>query len=172
MAPTLSKQCRKCGETFHKRHRDSMHQWERREYCSQICSNNSKQITPMHIRFWENVEPSEGNNCWKWNGTIDAYGYGKLCYGGRENKADYKAHRMAYEMRFGPIPTGMVVCHTCDNPSCVNPNHLFIGTQGENVRDASRKGRLNPSSFLNLRPGAPGHHGAGPKSNKEISNVG
>lgn len=168
----LQKTCVRCERTFSKRERDSSSQWEARAYCSALCSNRDKEIAPLHLRFWDNVEVASGNKCWTWIGSKDNYGYGKLGYGGRDCKADYKAHRMSYEMRFGPLPSGSVVCHTCDNPSCVNPNHLFEGTQKDNAQDTARKGRLNPASLLNLRPGSPGFHGAGPLSKKEISNVG
>lgn len=168
---TLSKVCARCGKTFRKRERDSKSQWQERMYCSALCSNRDKLVAPLHLRFWDNVERSEGNRCWVWTGTKDEHGYGRLCYGGKEAKADYKAHRMSYEMRFGPISNSKVICHTCDNPSCVNPNHLFEGTQADNAKDTSRKGRLNPTSLLNLRPGARGVHGAGPLSRKELLNV-
>lgn len=168
---TLSRECTRCGKTFKKRERDSIKQWEARQYCSALCSNRDKEVAPLHLRFWDNVEIVEGNKCWPWTGTKDNNGYGKLGYGGRDYKADYKAHRMSYEMRFGPIAHGKVICHTCDNPSCVNPNHLFEGTQADNTRDTSRKGRLNPKSFLNLRLGAKGVHGDGPASRKDLENV-
>lgn len=167
----LSKQCERCGKQFKKRGRDSATQWSARQYCSSLCSNRDKEVAPMHLRFWDNVNIAEGNKCWTWTGTKDQHGYGKIGYGGRDYKADYKAHRMAYEMRFGPIADGKVICHTCDNPSCVNPNHLFEGTQADNAKDTSRKGRLNPVSLMNLRPGTKGVHGAGPLSIKELFDV-
>lgn len=167
----LSKPCARCGKIFIKRQRDSVTQWSGRQYCSALCSNRNKEVAPLHLRFWDNVEIAEGNKCWTWTGCKDERGYGKICYGGRDFKADYKAHRMAYEMRFGPISDGKVICHTCDNPSCVNPNHLFEGTQADNAQDMSRKGRINPKSILNLRPGAKGVQGAGPLSMKELTNV-
>jgi len=165
------KACARCGKLFSKRYRDSAAQWEKREYCSALCSNRSKEVAPLHLRFWDNVEVADGNKCWLWTGTKDQHGYGRLSYGGRENRAAYKAHRMSYEMRFGPLAGGSVVCHTCDNPSCVNPNHLFEGTQQDNARDTARKGRLSPKSLLNLRPGAKGVRGAGPHSNGELIDV-
>lgn len=64
-------------------------------------------------------------------------GYGRIWTG--ERVAD--THRLAWELTFGPIPSGMVVCHKCDNPPCFNPEHLFVGTQGDNLRDMAAKGR-------------------------------
>lgn len=81
--------------------------------------------------------------CWEWPGTIDAYGYGDR---GRK-KADEdgfsrKAHRAMYQMFVGPIPEGALVRHTCDNPPCVNIDHLLIGTHSDNMQDALDRGRI------------------------------
>lgn len=162
------KECAKCGRSFERRARDSEDQWVSRKFCSALCSNRSKKATPLHIRFWDNVTIVEGNKCWPWTGTTDVHGYGLIGNGPAGQSYKLKAHRLSYEMRFGPIPEGGVICHTCDNPNCVNPHHLFLGTQRDNMADASRKGRLNPRSLQNLRPGKKGIRGAGPKSNKEL----
>lgn len=82
--------------------------------------------------------------------------------------AHIKAHRVSFEMRYGPISDGLIVRHKCDNPNCVNPNHLEIGTQMDNMLDASSRGRLNPKSLLNLRPGEKGFYGAGSKENGDM----
>lgn len=158
------KRCETCGVKLKRRRRDSNRQWEERTYCSVACSNDGKKDEPTHLRFWRHAYISDGNRCWIWGGVKDQYGYGRIAY----RTQSLKAHRVAFEMRHGPIPDDMVICHSCDNPSCVNPNHLFVGSQSENMQDASRKGRLNPKSLGNLRPGAAGFHGAGPISNKEI----
>lgn len=80
--------------------------------------------------------------CWPWTGTRNDLGYGILRVTGK----NVRAHRFAYELASGrPIPVGLEVCHRCDNPPCCNPAHLFLGTQGDNVRDAASKGRLKSS---------------------------
>ena len=79
--------------------------------------------------------------CWIFNGFINISGYGRV----RNNGFKYLTHRLAWENRFGSIPDGLLVCHKCDVPSCVNPDHLFIGTYKDNNQDAIDKGRVNPS---------------------------
>lgn len=81
--------------------------------------------------------PEALSGCWLWQGRVNIKGYGRH----QINKRREFAHRVAYEMYTGPIPPGMVVMHTCDVPACVNPNHLRIGTNEENMRDMARKGR-------------------------------
>lgn len=79
------------------------------------------------------------HECWEWVASGDSDGYGQLMVGKRMKKA----HRVAWELANGPIPDGSFVCHHCDNPSCVRPSHLFLGSNSENMRDMVRKGRLN-----------------------------
>lgn len=112
------------------------------------------------------LEPIPISGCWIWIGATDGKGYGHMA--SAYKKSPMKAYRVSYELFNGKIPKGLVVRHKCDIPSCVNPNHLEIGTQKDNMQDASKRGRLNPISLLNLRPGCKGTYGAGTKSNKEI----
>jgi hypothetical protein len=90
------------------------------------------------VKFWQKVERSEGDGCWLWIGSRNAKGYGRF----RSSGYDVIASRAAWEFTVGPIPDGLLVCHRCDNPSCVRPDHLFLGTNHENMVDASSKGRL------------------------------
>jgi len=85
-------------------------------------------------------EPMSG--CWLWLSTL-RNGYGRLVVGSRPNgtRRSVSAHKYAFEAHTGAVPRGMEVCHSCDTPACVNPDHLFVGTRQANVDDRERKGR-------------------------------
>lgn len=96
-------------------------------------------------RFWKYVKKSRG--CWEWIGA-NADGYGVFGIGYKM----YKSHRVSYEIHFGKLVSHLRVCHECDNPSCVRPDHLFLGTQQANIHDCIRKGRRhNPSGDAHHR---------------------
>lgn len=86
-------------------------------------------------RFWSKVDKTDG--CWGWAGGKNAQGYGQFYF----RDSWVLAHRASWMIANGPIPKGMFVCHHCDNPQCVRPDHLFAGTNLDNVRDSVRKGR-------------------------------
>mgnify|MGYP001608699181 CR=1 FL=1 len=90
-------------------------------------------------RFETRYEPEPTSGCWLWTGRRDSFGYGVVPLGTRGRRQ--LAHRAAWELFRGVIQGGLQVCHRCDIPSCVNPNHLFLGTQGDNVRDCHAKNR-------------------------------
>ena len=93
-------------------------------------------------RFWKRVEKGTNSGCWFWKGAKDRRGYGHLGRGGKDTK-NYMAHRVSYEIHIGIIPEGLIICHSCDNPNCVNPFHLFAGTNSDNQKDSFNKGRHN-----------------------------
>lgn len=90
--------------------------------------------------FWEKVLINDGASCWIWTGVKNIAGYGYVDQYKRHN-VPRMAHRISYHLTNGPIPDGLLVLHKCDNPSCVNPSHLFLGTQKDNMRDCVEKGR-------------------------------
>ena len=96
-------------------------------------TNKQKKNFEAHL----GIDKSDNNKCWTWTGTTTKGGYGQV----KINKKGIRANRLAYELYKGPIPKGMNVCHTCDNPPCCNPKHLFSGTVKDNAEDKVRKNR-------------------------------
>lgn len=94
-------------------------------------------IADVVTHFWSKVEKTDG--CWLWLGRINAArgGYGTF----DSHRVTKRAHRFAYELTYGPAPDDIEVCHRCDNPRCVRPDHLFLGTRKDNAEDCVRKGR-------------------------------
>lgn len=99
-------------------------------------------MTDMVTRFWSKVDKKAPNDCWEWTAYTEK-GYGRCAWTG--NTGQTWAHRFSYESTYGKIPKGKMVLHSCDNPPCVNPKHLRVGTQKDNMRDMSIRGR-NTSS--------------------------
>ena len=117
------------------------------------------------IRFWKYVRKEK--SCWLWIGRLDCKGYGRFSL---TRTKTVLAHRFSYTLHVGPIPNGLCVLHHCDNPPCVNPEHLWTGTQGDNVADRDQKGRTaTPGAKLTViqvkeireqfRRGLPLHNG-------------
>lgn len=92
-------------------------------------------------RFWKYANKKSNNDCWDWTGACNSGRYGMI----RINRKNIGAHRFSWELHFDKIPNGLLVCHHCDNPTCVNPFHLFLGTTIDNTKDMFDKGRANKS---------------------------
>ena len=95
-------------------------------------------------RFWQKIEKS--TDCWEWT-ACKSHGYGQL----HSNGKLIRAHRLSWIIHHEQIPSELLVLHKCDNPGCVNPSHLFLGTQSDNLRDASKKGRTTGMNNYNTR---------------------
>ena len=117
-----------------------------------MTQNGKKLYTNLIMKkFWDNIDKS--GDCWEWTAGKQNHGYGKLRLPRGEQ---VYAHRYSWELHNGIIPNGMHVLHKCDNPSCVNPSHLFLGTHKDNMIDCGNKGRRNqakgsdsPKSVIN-----------------------
>lgn len=98
---------------------------------------NHHRSKSLDVRFWQRVNKTD--SCWLWTGSKTARGYGQIAI----NQKPVTTHRLSWELAFGSIPDGMYVCHRCDVRNCVRPDHLFLGTQADNIRDCSEKGRMH-----------------------------
>jgi hypothetical protein len=98
-------------------------------------------LRPFRDAFWRRVR-RDPDGCWLWIGAITSLGYGKFYVGRiRGRSCTIRAHRMSWILAHGENPGGLLVCHRCDNPRCVNPDHLFLGDQVANMADMRAKGR-------------------------------
>lgn len=141
----MVRRCNACGAEFS----PSDSKIRRRDWKCGPCSYGKRPSTngpnpsahsPVEGRFWSKVLKGTDQECWLWNASRIKDGYGKFSVSG----VYQQSHRISWQLTNGPIPDGLCVLHRCDNPPCVNPNHLFLGTNLDNVRDMFAKGR-NPS---------------------------
>ncbi len=110
-------------------------------YPNQVCKRGGGNTrVPLETRFWQFVQKS--TDCWLWTGKLSKSGYGRIVSGGSVTKGakTLRAHRVSWELAFGSIPDGLQVLHHCDNPRCVRPDHLFLGSHIDNMVDRNAKG--------------------------------
>lgn len=129
--------CKTCGKEFYCPPSRKRNGWG--IFCSRSCYGKFLSALSLEERFWETMRdvPRYDSQCWEWAGSFVSKGYGKIT---KEGKS-YGAHRISYTIFHGPIPDGLQVLHKCDNPPCVNPEHLFMGTAMDNTRDMMLKDR-------------------------------
>lgn len=126
-------------------HTDSKRGWIKGHPFDYIRGHNNRNKRSLKLgktyktlkeRFWDKVEKNSINECWIWKGAV-SHGYGVAWHNGKL----IRAHRLSYEINFGNIPPKLLVLHKCDNPVCVNPQHLWLGNQQDNMNDMKNKRR-------------------------------
>lgn len=137
-----TKFCATCGCEFKRNRKFGRAQWASATYCSMKCSGIARadklaKSRPSLRDRWKSLF-DKGEGCWEWKGTIEGYGYGVLVHAGK----CYRAHVLALKFDGRPVPKGMLACHHCDNPRCVRPSHLYVGSAKDNATDAMDRGRL------------------------------
>lgn len=146
----MKKICEQCGKGYEIKDRTREYM-QNRKYCSHKCRGAANKGTespnrfrvhkPIIDRLLSKAIRTSEEGCWLWVGVKNKDGYGYIR--GSHRLPITLAHRASYQVFKGEIPDGYCVCHTCDNPSCINPNHLWIGTKAENNKDKVNKGRAH-----------------------------
>lgn len=141
---TASKICATCGTRFERRrYKCSAPRWAKARFCSRDCQIATtgvgrRKYASAADAVQSNISPEPNTGCWLWAGPfMKETGYGRVGFDNRE----ILAHRLSFEVHVGPVSADLMVCHTCDVPLCVNPQHLFLGTCKDNMMDAASKQR-------------------------------
>lgn len=130
------RRCIKCGDILNRKKGEGERDWNSRQFCNRACYLGNRSVKPIWKTFVEKTNILE-NGCIEWTGYKDKKGYGRFSSAGGE----VLAHRLSFTMHYGADILGVMVLHRCDNPSCVNPQHLFLGNNSDNMADMVRKKR-------------------------------
>lgn len=130
--PTVPRVCHFCQNTY-----DPC--WKKQRYCSKSCGLYGRVRPSARENFMRHVR-KHSSGCWIWTGQMSDKNYGKMKLG-----REQYAHRVAFVLFVGPIAPKDHVLHRCDNPPCVNPDHLFLGSHADNMKDSAVKGRMHPT---------------------------
>lgn len=134
--------CEQCGLVFSRKDKPglALATFRRLRFCSYTCSNKAHEYGPA--KFLSFFDSADVDACWEWTGPRTGKNYGIF----HMRKQRFSAHRYSYELFNGPIPNGLHILHQCDNPPCVNPTHLHIGTHQQNMREAKERNRFRHNS--------------------------
>lgn len=124
-----------------------------------LASGAMSRASLLAERFWPKVQHGTADECWLWTAALKESGYGQFMINSLSRKP-LKAHRISWELAHGSIPDGLHVLHHCDNRRCVNPSHLFLGTNDDNIRDMIAKGRnrMVPAEINRAKTHCPSGH--------------
>lgn len=131
-----SRRCIKCGDVLVRKKREGERDWFSRRFCSRSCYVGNRSANPIWMTFAERTV-RQPNGCIEWTGYTDRKGYGRFS----TSYGEVLCHRIAYAQHYGESIKGKHVLHRCDNPRCCNPQHLFLGSNQDNMDDMVRKGR-------------------------------
>jgi hypothetical protein len=135
--------CGSCGAELARRPNERPGEFAERQTCGGACArrltgSNRRKARPLAERFWDKVKRGGADECWPWTARVDDKGYGQFKV---RHGLLLRAHQVSWDLHFGTRPDGAVVRHTCDNPPCVNPAHLELGSHGDNADDRETRGR-------------------------------
>lgn len=146
-SPLPMLKCDHCGVSYCSTYRMNATRLAKPKYCTAACFHAMRRevaASAVAVRFWSKVDRRGPNACWPWLGASRSHwGYGRIHIGGRVEHAN----RVAYALAHGQVPRGAFVCHSCDNPLCCNPAHLWLGDALTNTQDMDAKGRRKSTNL-------------------------
>jgi len=144
-----SRHCEHCDAELQRKSYEETRDWNRRRYCGKVCAmRGGSPYVSRHERLLSNSASADERGCWNWQGYRDKKGYGRC----EDASGEVLAHRLSYMEFVGPIPSGLHILHSCDNPSCINPGHLRAGTNDDNMADRVERDRSHkPKGVLNCK---------------------